>query len=631
MIKSFCICLTKAGNRCRRTPSKNNRCHQHQKSEHLYEQPTTSGAKKSKGSLIEPDNHCLSCYEDFPKAGKIIPCACGVKVCKKCVKRYILTKAQKAHCMSCKSNYTTSFCFKNLGRAYTNTEYKDHMKKTLFDREKSRFPETMPAATFAKRVKQFNLEKKQGDEEIDKIHKKINKIRKKYRYYSIKQDIRKIHYKRPDCKPLSNLEIKFIKETNEKIEFIDNLIKPLSKKITDIWKNQRTHRESIYGTGIAPQHTIKAEMKPKHLFVHKCSVDDCEGFLTEKWICELCNNKTCCRCLETMGDSHVCNQDDVKSAKLIKSTTRNCPGCATSIHKINGCDQMWCTQCHVAFSYKTGEKINSRIHNPHFFQWLQENPEQQQENQPLTIEQIAQRLTPQEIIDLAETWRVSIYNNAQIRATTGLNLTIFKLNMLAIHFKDTVLNGTRNDVHNNEDIRIKYMLKDLNKTQMEGMLYKREKKQNKEIEFTQIYEFMFAKMNECFIRVKRKTKPDSIRKILKEVDNVRIYCNKELKKISKTYGNKPMEITPKYNVRYIQTTEKQLENHEIPSEYTESQLKNKCLVDLMKIAKDLNRKNVSSKGKWGLIHLILLKELPVQTVSVLHTNDLILHKFGVIV
>jgi len=160
MIKSLCICLTKAGRRCRRKISKNNRCHQHQKSEHLYESPTTSGAAKSKDSLIEPDNYCLSCYEDFPEAGKIIPCACGVKVCKKCVKRYILTKVQKAHCMSCKSNYTMSFCFKNLGRAYMNTEYKDHMKKTLFDHEKSRFPETMPAATFAKRVKKFNLEKK---------------------------------------------------------------------------------------------------------------------------------------------------------------------------------------------------------------------------------------------------------------------------------------------------------------------------------------------------------------------------------------------------------------------------------------------------------------------------------------
>jgi len=475
------------------------------------------------------------------------------------------------------------------------------------------------------------LKKKQGDEEIDEIHKKINKIRKKYRYESIKQDIRKIHYKRPDWKPLSNLEIKFIKETNEKIEFIDNLIKPLSKKVTDIWKNQRIHRESIYGTGIAPQYTIKTEMKPKHLFVHKCSVVDCEGFLTERWICELCNNQTCCRCLETKNDSHVCNQEDVMSAKLIKSTTRNCPGCATAIHRIHGCDQMWCTQCHVAFSYKTGEKINSQIHNPHFFQWLQENPEQQQENQPLTLLEMAQRLTPQEIIDLAETWRVSIYNFRQIKPVSGLNRAILGLSRLAIHFKDTVLNGTRNDEHNNEDIRIKYMLKDMNKTQMMGMLYKRDKKQNKEIEFTHVYEFMFAKMNELFIRVKRKNKRSSVRRILKEVDDVRIYCNKELKKISKTYGNKPMEITQKYNVRYIQTTEKQLENNEIPSEYTKTQLLNKSLVDLRKIAKDLNRKNVSGKNKWDLVRLILLTEFPVQTVFPAHINDLILHKFGVIV
>ena len=30
---------------------------------------------------------------------------------------------------------------------------------------------------------------------------------------------------------------------------------------------------------------------------------------------------------------------------------------------------MWCTQCHIAFSWKSGHKVTGTIHNPHFYQW----------------------------------------------------------------------------------------------------------------------------------------------------------------------------------------------------------------------------------------------------------------------
>jgi hypothetical protein len=71
----------------------------------------------------------------------------------------------------------------------------------------------------------------------------------------------------------------------------------------------------------------------------------------------------------TQDTPHVCNADNLASAKLIDAETRACPKCGARVYKISGCNQMFCTACNdCAFDWVTG-RIETVIHNPHYYEF----------------------------------------------------------------------------------------------------------------------------------------------------------------------------------------------------------------------------------------------------------------------
>jgi hypothetical protein len=110
----------------------------------------------------------------------------------------------------------------------------------------------------------------------------------------------------------------------------------------------------------------------------KCPKQDCHGFVlqgSESPTCTTCNTLVCIKCREIMDQDHECDGDTIETIKLIESETKACPGCGIQIHKIQGCYQMWCTQCHTTFHYRTGEILREPIHNPHYIEWLKTMPQ----------------------------------------------------------------------------------------------------------------------------------------------------------------------------------------------------------------------------------------------------------------
>ena len=261
-------------------------------------------------------NECPLCCEIFNKSTrKEVKCAtCQFSSCKSCARRYLLETTNDPHCMKCKKAWDQTFMITQLNRSYYLNEYREHRRTLLLERELSKMPETMQDA------ENFKLKEK-------------------------------------------------IQARNQEIHQRERI---LAQQIEELKEQRRAGEHTI---GQIEHGHFKPEKKKK--FTMACPQEGCRGFLSTAYKCEICNLYTCSSCHEIVGEKrdnpdHVCDPNSVESATLIKKETKPCPSCHTRIFKIDGCDQMWCTECHAAFSWTRGTIETGVVHNPHFYNWQRE-------------------------------------------------------------------------------------------------------------------------------------------------------------------------------------------------------------------------------------------------------------------
>jgi hypothetical protein len=161
---------------------------------------------------------------------------------------------------------------------------------------------------------------------------------------------------------------------------LTNIFKHLEKYPDDISVFSKLCDESRSKLNVYSKIIEKTDFEISKSSITKiCPLPNCEG-LVSKNICSECGSKLCGKCNEKINDSeeetekesHVCDPDTIKTLYLIKKDTKSCPKCSVLIHKIEGCDQMFCTKCNTAFSWRTGKIDNGVVHNPHYFEWMRE-------------------------------------------------------------------------------------------------------------------------------------------------------------------------------------------------------------------------------------------------------------------
>ena len=262
---------------------------------------------------------CSICLEDFNKMKHLkVTCPfCDHESCKTCAQTYLLSTTQDAHCMDCKHEWNREFIDSFCTKVFRNKDYKLHRENVLMEREKARMPETQPYVT--RRLQWESL-------------------RESYEWLIGLLDVMK------RSEDINGLTKMYLEET-------------LRETISDVLENIRA---LVYNDVPVTTTTVVTQ---------RCPSGECRGFLLDDHTCGVCKVVFCEHCHEPNDSDHVCDPNTVKTIKLLKRDTKPCPSCNTPIHKIEGCAQMWCTQCHTAFDWRTGHVETGRIHNPHYFEF----------------------------------------------------------------------------------------------------------------------------------------------------------------------------------------------------------------------------------------------------------------------
>ena len=263
---------------------------------------------------------CSICCEAFTKqpSKKQATCPyCDILACVKCTQTYLLGSHEDPHCLNCRRAWSRSVMDKNLLRGWLDGDYKKHRENILVDRERSRLPAAQIILEQQKEANGYEPARQTLVEEL--------------------ANLRQLAYAK-------DLEL-------------------------------QTMTNRIYALRHGRAFGDKKE-EDRRVFTMPCPATDCRGFLSSAYKCGLCDIYVCPHCREIKGThdaAHTCNPDTVATVTKLKKECRNCPDCGTNIFRIEGCAQMFCTNCKTPFDWNSGKKITTgAIHNPHYFEYLRQ-------------------------------------------------------------------------------------------------------------------------------------------------------------------------------------------------------------------------------------------------------------------
>ena len=455
---------------------------------------------------------CNVCAESFTNVlRKPIKCSsCEYLACRSCMETYMSNSSLDYQCMNCNRLMDDDFIKSELTHAGVKRLQK-HRENVLFERQRAMCPQTQH---YVKRA--INMETRDI---------KRTQLSQTQRVYHALRDV--IQF----CK---NNEFKLNTYTEETLGGMMNLQKNIHDNLSSLKTDVRRINTELQNN----DSTVRTKTNSKIQFSLPCPREDCKGFVTadNKWQCGICDCALCKHCHMETSEYHECKQEDVDSATLIKQSTRSCPSCSTLIHKIEGCNQMWCTQCNTAFCYRTGQRFTRNIHNPHYFDWLNRNAHinvnDPQNTQPLLCnENIAQYRLVNHIN--------TVLKNDDVRKCV---LEEVRLKYHALADGNRYQRDEYNPEVENRTQRVNWMRGLINDTKFKRFVQSREKRWNVDTRLYQVYDMYNNMSNEIILKIIKEVNKENMLGLYKELFELRKYTNSCFGRVGAIYSIRPPRL-----------------------------------------------------------------------------------------
>jgi hypothetical protein len=466
--------------------------------------------------------------------------------------------------MNCKKTWTRAQQNVILLPAFVNGELRSHQEKIFYDREMALFPTTIEVIEERRILDRLT-------HELHIITEKMSANYANNRYMSIliRENQKIMSLQKTTPKMFSYIDPDEIKERTDKlisqlqknkVEYTqDQHIEQVTRSLIAMTPEHRRIAMANHIDGADPAEILEtlrrtgqlceASKRARTQFIRACPIESCRGFLSQQWKCGLCNIYTCSKCNvpkcnvskcnlpkcnvpkinnpqqdvdfanevksasaseqeQEQEDDHVCNPDDVATAELLAKDTKPCPQCGTGIFKIDGCDQMWCTECKTAFNWRTGQLETGHFHNPHYFEYQR----RMGTNVRNILDMPCNAMQPDQyhgvlyhLINIAVS-PVDRENRGltpltkEIRQKLQVKTTDYAVGIE--YFANRILPRYRPDaIQNNLELRVKYLTEQITKEEFKSALSRESKHFNKKREISQVIQTVVFGMSDILTRL----------------------------------------------------------------------------------------------------------------------------------
>lgn len=479
---------------------------------------------------------CQVCIEDYNRSThKRVDCVfCQFDSCTECAGRFLCDTPHDPQCMSCKKSWNLDFLLANFTKKFVNSTLKKHKEKVLFDREIALLPTTQPMVERELQKRRLNAEKDPLYEQRNVLVKEYSEISTAYAtachkcYNHTKNGVKVVD-------PTMRAEVsRLYREMTTAVQ----RVRGVSRQITEI---NRQIRGMNRQTGTQPTTERKQ-------FVRKCPFQDCRGFLSSQYKCGICENYTCNDCMEVIGPNgkrgdngsdHKCKPENIETVKMLAKDTKPCPRCGEMIFKISGCSQMFCITCTTVWNWNTGKEVTTGpLHNPHYYEWRQ-RAAKGDNGAPL----------PRPIGDVPCGGVPDPYFMDGIMHQLGLRVRNIDGHDLVeyirwLHHLHDVVRGRFivNFLIDNSDLRMKYMMKELDEKRFQQLLQMRDKAQHKKREIEQVISMIYEVSGDLLRAIGNAT---DVPMVMTRIDELKVLVNygkESMDKIAQKYGCTPPAI-----------------------------------------------------------------------------------------